>query len=553
LIGSFQVKKIPIGWAWHALCGEPRRAETGRAMAIRILGLVAALLALIGMTGGAAAGDKTLRVVPHADLKVLDPHTNTATITLMHGAMIYDTLFAWDSKIRARPQMVETFQISADRLVHTYTLRPGLKFHDGEPVTTKDVIASIKRWMVRNTIGQAMAKFVDKITASDDKTFIIHLKEPFAFVEFALGSLDSDIMRAQDAATDPFKPVTTTIGSGPFRFVRGEWNPGAKVVYEKNPDYVPRAEPADGMAGGKVVKLDRVEWIVLPDSFTRSSALQSGEVDLIDQLPHDQIAVLEKVPDIIIRPISPIESYGIIRPNSLYPPFNNPKARQALALIVDQNEYLSAAFADKRWWRPCWSFFVCDSPNGTEVGSEHDRQQNLERAKELLAEAGYKGEKIVMLTTQEIPSISALGEVTADNLRKIGVNVEIATSDWGTMVARRAKKDPPGQGGWNLFHTTVGGTQMFSPLTNFTINSACDGKNWFGWPCDPKTEELRMAYIRAADKGADQAALDALSKHLWQELPDIPVGQYTQPWAWRSNVTGVLRSPLMVFWNIDKD
>ena len=265
-------------------------------MALRTAGMMLMLLTLLGTATSVRAGDNVLRVVPHADLKVLDPHTNTATITLMHGAMIYDTLFAWDSKIRPQPQMVDSFQISPDGLVHTYTLRPGLKFHDGQPVTTKDVIPSIKRWMVRNTIGQSLAKFVDKIEASNDKTFVIRLKEPFAFVEFALGAFDADIMRATDAATDPFKAVTTTIGSGPFRFVRGEWNPGAKVVYEKNPDYVPRSDPPDGLAGGKVVKVDRVEWTVLPDSFTKSSALQRGEVDMIDQLPHDQIPVLEHSP-----------------------------------------------------------------------------------------------------------------------------------------------------------------------------------------------------------------------------------------------------------------
>ncbi len=522
-------------------------------MGMRAFGIGLALLTLVAAAGAPHAADKTLRVVPHADLKVLDPHTNTATITIMHGAMIYDTLFAWDSKLQPQPQMVGAYQVSPDRLVHTYTLRPGLKFHDGQPVTTKDVIPSIKRWMVRNTLGQTLAKFIDKIEATDDKTFVIRLKEPFAFVELALGSLDADIMRAEDAATDPFKAVTTTIGSGPFRFVRAEWNPGAKVVYEKNPDYVPRAEPPDGLAGGKVVKLDRVEWIVLPDPFTKSSAIKRGEVDMIDQLPQDQIPVLEHAPDVVIGRVALIDAYGIIRPNSLYPPFNNEKARQALALAVDQRAYLSAAFGDERWWRQCWSFFVCGSAAGTEAGSQDYRRQDLGRAKQLLAEAGYKGEKIVMLTTQEIPSIAALGDVTADTLRKIGVNVDIAVSDWGTMVARRAKKEPPAQGGWNLFHTTVGGTAMSMPFANFTINSSCDGKNWFGWPCDPKTEELRTAYIRAADEGADQAALEALHRRLWQALPDIPVGQYSQPFAWRSNVTGVLRGPLLVFWNIDKN
>jgi peptide/nickel transport system substrate-binding protein len=529
-----------------------RGNEERRAMKISGFGFGLALLALIGAAGGAGAGDKVLRVVPHADLKVLDPHTNTATITVMHGAMIYDTLFGWDSKVRPQPQMVQAYQVSPDRLVYTFTLRPGLKFHDGQPVTTKDVVPSVKRWMIRNTLGQALAKFVDRIAATDDETFAIRLKEPFAFVELALGSPDAVIMRARDAATDPFTAVTTTIGSGPFRFVRAEWNPGAKVVYEKNPDYVPRAEPPDGLAGGKVVKLDRVEWIVLPDSFTRSGALQRGEVDMIDQLPQDQIPVLEHLPGIVIGRVALIDAYGIIRPNQLYPPFNNPKARQALALMVNQREYASAAFGDQRWWRECWSFFVCGSANGTEVGSESYRRQDLARAKQLLAESGYNGEKIVLITTQEIPSISALGDVTADNLRKIGANVEVAVSDWGTMVARRAKKDPPGQGGWNLFHTTVGGTNMFSPPTNFTINSSCDGKNWFGWPCDARTEALRAAYIRAADEGPSQPALEALHRHLWESLPDIPVGQYTQPFAWRSTVTGVLRAHVLVFWNIDK-
>jgi peptide/nickel transport system substrate-binding protein len=521
-------------------------------MAICLVRIALLGLALLLPIGGPKAADKVLRVVPHADLKVLDPHTNTATITLMHGAMIYDTLFSWDSKIHPKPQMVESYQVSPDRLVYTFTLRSGLNFHDGQPVTTGDVIPSIKRWMVRNTFGQTLATFVDGIEANDNKTFVIRLKEPFAFVEMALGAPDSVIMRAEDAATDPFKAVTETIGSGPFRFVRSEWNPGARVVYEKNPDYLPRAEAADGLSGGKIVKLDRVEWLVLPDPFTKSTALQQGEVDMIDQLPHDQIPILEHAPGVVIGRVSLIDSYGIIRPNHLYPPFDKPQARQALALAANQPEYTSAAFGDQRWWSECWSFFVCGSANGTEAGAEPYRKQDLARAKELFAAAGYKGEKIVLITTGEIASIAALGDVTADNLRKIGVNVELAVSDWGTMVARRAKKDPPGQGGWNLFHTTVGGTGMSSPLTNFAINSSCAGDNWFGWPCDAKTEELRGAYIRAAEEAPSRAALEALHQHLWEALPDVPVGQFVQPWAWRSNVSGVLRANLIVFWNIDK-
>jgi peptide/nickel transport system substrate-binding protein len=511
-----------------------------------------ALLLVLAFIPAEARAEKVLRVVPHADLKVLDPHTNTATITLMHGVMIYDQLFGWDENLQPKPQMVEHYEISPDRLVYTFTLRPGLKFHDGQKVTTKDVVASLKRWMVRDTLGQILAAHLDGIEAGGDANFTLRLKEPFAFVEMALGATAAVIMRAEDAATDPFKAVTTTIGSGPFRFVAAEWNPGARVVYEKNPDYVPRSEPPSGLAGGKVVKIDRVEFVVLPDPFTKSSAIQRGEVDFIDQLPHDQIPVLEQAPGIVIARSNKIDGTAVIRPNQLYPPFDNVKARQALALTVNQEEYVSAAFGDERWWRQCWSFFVCGSPNDTEAGSEPYRKQDLARAKTLFEEAGYKGEKITLINTHEIASIGALGDITAANLKKIGLNVEIADSDWGTMVARRASKDPPGQGGWNLFHTTVGGTGMYSPLTAFGINSGCDGKNWFGWPCDEATETLRRAYVEARDEVARRDALVALERHLWEAVPLIPVGQFIQPYAARDNVSGVLKSHIIVFWNIAK-
>src|SRR6202049_2492754 len=178
------------------------------------LGLV---LPLIAVPVGARA-EKRLRVVPHADLKIVDPYTTTATITLMHGQMIYDQLFAWNSKLEPKPQMVDSYQISPDRLIYTFTLRPGLKFHDGQPVTTRDVIASLKRWMVRDVLGQAMSPFVEEFAAVDDKTFVLRLKQPFGFVETALAISAGTapvIMREKDAATDPYKNVTETIGSGP--------------------------------------------------------------------------------------------------------------------------------------------------------------------------------------------------------------------------------------------------------------------------------------------------------------------------------------------------
>ena len=502
-----------------------------------------------------APAETVLHVAPHADLKILDPHTNTATITLMHGLMIYDMLYNWDEDLKPRPQMVERETISPDKLTYTFTLRPGLKFHDGTAVTTRDVIPSLKRWMVRDVMGQKLAQFTSETKPVDDRTFVLQLKEPFPFVETALAASSGTmpvIMREKEAMTDPFTNVTETIGSGPFRFVRAEWVPGAKVVYEKNPDYVPRADPPNGLAGGKIVKVDRVEFNVLPDPTTKATALQSGEIDIIDQTPHDQAGFLEKAPGIVVGLLAKIANYGLLRPNSLYPPFDNAKARQALAMMVNQEDYMAAAFGDKKWWEACLSYFVCASPNSTEAGADAYRKPNIERAKELLAESGYKGEKIIMLNTHEIASIGALGDVTAANLRAIGMNVEIVETDWGTLVARRASKNLPEQGGWNIFHTTSGGSGMYSPLTNFATDQTCGAKNWFGWPCDDKAEELRTAYIKETDPERQRAALDALHAREWETIPFVLLGQYRQPTAWRQNIGGLLHSNVIAFWNVTK-
>ncbi len=499
--------------------------------------------------------ETVLRVAPHADLKILDPQTNTATITLMHGLMIYDMLYNWDEDLQPRPQMVESETISSDKLTYTLTLRPGLKFHDGTAVTTRDVIPSLKRWMVRDTMGQKLAQFTSEMKPVDDKTFTLQLKEPFPFVEIALGASSGTmpvILREKEALTDPFTNITEAIGSGPFRFVKSEWVPGAKVVYEKNPDYVPRADPPNGLAGGKIAKVDRVEYVVMPDPTTKATALQSGEIDIIDQAPHDQAGFLQKMPGVVVGVLPKVANYGLLRPNSLYPPFNNVKARQALALMVNQEDYMAAAFGDKEWWRACFSYFVCDTANGTEAGADSYRKQNIARAKELLAESGYKGEKIIMLNTHEIASIGALGDVTAANLKAIGMNVEVVETDWGTLVARRANKNPPDQGGWNIFHTTAGGAGMSSPLTNFATDQSCGAKNWFGWPCDDKAEELRTAYIKESDPAKQKAALEALNAREWDSVPFVLVGQYVQPTVWRKNITGLLRSNIVIYWNVAK-
>ncbi|CAN5468632.1 ABC transporter substrate-binding protein [soil metagenome] len=501
-----------------------------------------------------ANAQTVLKVVPHADLTVLDPLVSAAMITTQHGLMVFDTLFALDASLEAQPQMVDKYVVDSTGTRHSFTLRPFLKFHDGSDVTTKDILASLNRWMKRSPVGIKLAANMKEMKAVDAKTFTMELKEPFRQMGLVLSTGTTNfpvMMREKEALTDPGKPVTEMVGSGPFKFVKAEWVPGAKVVYVKNTDYVPRKEPPSGLAGGKVVNVDRVEYLVMPDDTTKVQALIAGEVDMVDQLTPEQAGNIDKKPGIRVGGLWAPEPYGMIRTNNLIPPFNNIKARQALALMVDQGEYMTAAVGDKKWWRTCYSMFVCGTPTGTEAGSEAYRKQNLEKARQLLKESGYNGEKVVLLSNHEILRSGIFADVTAANLRKIGVNVDQQESDWGTLVSRKNSKAPVDKGGWNLYHIAMTGGN--SPVNNIAVDQSCSGKNYTGWPCDEKSEQLRTAFEQAPDLKTRKAALDSLHVRLWETLPLILLGQYTQPFAWRANVVDIVKpSTAIVFWGLKK-
>jgi peptide/nickel transport system substrate-binding protein len=258
-------------------------------------------LILCALLAVPARAETVLRYAPSADLSMLDPQITTATTVGQHGLMVYDTLFALDSHNIPRPQMVDTYTVSPDGLTYRFTLRQGLRFHDGQPVTSEDVVASINRWMKRDTLGQRLQAALAAFEPDDERTFHMILRTPFPFVELALASTAGNqaiILRKQDALQDPSKPITTTIGSGPFRFLPDSFIAGVGAAWERNSDYILRSEPPDGLAGGKVVKIDRVEMHVLPDASTRMAALQRGKIDFLDQLPADLVPALQRNPNV---------------------------------------------------------------------------------------------------------------------------------------------------------------------------------------------------------------------------------------------------------------
>src|SRR6201987_2089237 len=382
----------------------------------------AASLTGFGANGRARPADtKTLRFIPQSDLRVLDPIWMTAYVTRNHGYMVFDTLFALDSKFKPHPQMVGDFSISPDKLLYSFTLRDGLKFHDGQPVRGADCVTSLKRWMARDSLGQTLATVVEEMTGTGVGVFTIRLKDPFPLLLAGLAkvsSLPPFIMPERVAKTDPFQQVTETIGSGPFKFVTEEFQPGHKAVYVKNSDYAPRGEPPSWASGGKVVKVDRVEWLYMPEFSTAAAALGNGEVDWWELAPPDLVPLLAANSDIRVGKTDPLGSTTMLRFNHLHPPFNNVKMRQAVLAVIDQAEFMSALAGDPTNWNLCPSFFTCGTPMASNVGSEAlTGKRDFDKAKSLIADAGYKGEKIVVLDAVDTPTAHALGLVVFELLK----------------------------------------------------------------------------------------------------------------------------------------
>jgi peptide/nickel transport system substrate-binding protein len=527
-------------------------------------GFVAGTVAATALTGAPGilraqsgpARARTIRAVMHGDLRAFDPIWTTANITAYHGAMIYDTLFALDANMNPQPQMVGKYEVSADKLTHSFQLRDGLGFSDGTPVTSDDVIASIRRWAARDGAGQHMMARVKDITKKDDKTFVISLKEPYGLVVDVMAKTSTPllyIMRKKDAETDPMQQVKEYVGSGPFTFNLNETKQGAQYVYDRNPNYKPRSEPASGLAGGKIVKVDRVIFENMADSQTAMAALQSGEIDFYETPPIDLIEQLEGDRNLKVEVLNKTGNVGWMRLNFLHPPFDNVFARQAMLHLIDQEEFMKATFGNAKYYRKCGSNFACGTPMENDANTEWFKTApNTAKAKELFQKAGYDGRPVVVLHATNIDFMNNAAQIVAQRLRDIGINAQLATSDWGGVVTRRANKNAPDQGGWNIFITWAGGASVGNPIA-LTGHSAAGDTGWFGWPKDETHEKLRDKWASAPGVEAQKAVAREIQENAWNFVPHVWLGQWVAPVAYRNNLKGVLAIPEIVpFWNIER-
>ncbi|MBM3532716.1 MAG: ABC transporter substrate-binding protein [Alphaproteobacteria bacterium] len=504
------------------------------------------------------AGQVTLNVVAEAEMRSLDPIWTTAGVSYAHGALVYDMLYGEDEKGAPHPQMVESHSVSPDGLTWTFKLRSGLKWSDGTPVTAKDIVPSIKRWAVRMAVGGTMMARVGDMKIVDDSSWQIVFKEKFGPVANVLANSGTPlfIMREKDANTDPFQQVTESVGSGPFIFNKDAWQPGAKWTYRKNPAYVGRSEPPVGHAGNKTAKVDVIEYTYLPDTAVAAQALIRGEMDLIQFPPNDLTPLLRRSPNVKVEITNKLGRLAILRPNHLVPPMDNPKIRHAMLYAIDQTQHLDTVVGVKEQQIVCWTALACRTPLETKtgLGDFANPTANKEKARALLRESGYKNEPLVLMNPTDQPQITIFVQLANQQLKEAGFNVDMQNMDWATLVSRRSVKDNPSgnRAGWHIFITTSTVPFQGEPLANSALNTMCDGKNWFGWPCDEELNKIRLEFITAASPEQRLEIAGRLNKRFYEIVPYINLGQYLSPSAYRSNISGIIDIGYHVLWAVEK-
>ena len=345
--------------------------------------------------------------------------------------------------------------------------------------------------------------------------------------------------------------VKELVGSGPFRFRADEQVSGSRLVYERNPAYQPRptGEPSL-LAGPKRVHFDRVEWQVMPDPSTAALALQQGEVDWVEAPLLELLPTIRARPRLAVEELDPQGTSCLLRFNQTLPPFDNVAIRRAVLAAVDQSNFMAAvAGDDKTLSRSDLGFFTTGSTMASKEGMEAlTGPRDVAAARRAIAEAGYKGERIVLLGAADLPAIARLGDVAVDFLTQLGFNVDYVLQDWGSMLLRMANRNAIDKGGWNAFCVTVPGITQIDPSAHNFIRAQGE-RAVFGWPRDPKLEALRDTWFASTDPTEQHAIGVAMQRQAFAEVPYIPLGLFYQPTALKKELTGMLRG-LPLFWNI---
>ena len=476
-------------------------------------------------TGGA------LTFGQEANVNSLDQHASNTISTRNIAMNIFEALMTRDEQNNPIPDLAASVTESPDKLTYTFPLRTGIKFHNGKPMTSEDVVASFDRYS-KIGLERSILTNVAKWEATDPATFVIHMKTPQPTFLETLSSFSVPIVIHPSEMRDDPALRLRTVGTGPFML--DEFVPGGFVRIKRYDGYTPNTafEQRTGFGGYRVACLDSVTFRIVTEASARVAGLQTGELQAVEDVPTKSLAALKGDPKIRLLPL---QNWWvqIATANVQKPPTDNVYFRRAVQAALDMDDIMDAATDGN--YRLNVGFQYPGRAGYTDAGKETYNIKDPARAKELLKQAGYTNAPVTILTNKDYSSMYNAAVVMAEQMKAVGINAQLQVVDWPTSINMQLRGDT----GWNFFHTGYG-TQpalgALSVMAFFAPPTAAyrplEGKD------DPDIVAAWTDMNTNPDPAARQAAYARMQSVILERAYALPFGSLTKVQASRSNVEG---------------
>ena len=495
--------------------------------------------------GKEAAADqpKVLRYATIAEPPSLDQQVLTSDQATTIAQHVFEGLYTFNGTYDPVPMLVESDSVSADGTVITMNLRKGVTFHNGKEMTSDDVVASLNRWGEYGSRGGVLFNHVESVSAPDDYTVVITLKDAFAPWKALLAFINGGpaIYPSEIASVATKEPIAESdyIGTGPYTFV--ERNPGRHILIKKYADYAARTDAPDGYAGKREAIFDEIYFIPVPDVGTRVNGVKAGDYDYAEQIAGDLYEMLDEDPSVetivnqgVIQPLMFFNSNaGIFKDNSVL--------RQALLACLDMDAALTTAVGPESLWMSNGSIMPKSTSWYTLEGTDLYNLKSAAKAQELAKAAGYNGEKITFMVSSAYQIHNNIGIVFAKLMKDAGFNVDLQVYDWATLISKRGDASQ-----WDIFFTHHG----FVPdpiLYSFMSDS------YPGWWATDEKHALVDEFTKTVDPGKRKAVWVDLQELVFEQMPIIKIGDVYNYDIHSPKLTGFGSTQLIwpKFWGCD--
>lgn len=481
--------------------------------------------------------DGEIRVAYSAQPPVLDSHINTADAISDTMRHVFDTLVTIDENYNVQPSLADSWEISDDGKTYTFHLRQGVLFHNGKEFTAEDAAASMNRW--KDSRG-GRGIFTDAtFEAIDDYTLELRLPEPLSITLAALSYSSGGFAAIYPKeVVDNASPdgITEFIGTGPFKFV--EWKPDQYIHLTRFEEYKPREEPTNGLAGRKEALAKDLIFEFVADPQTREAGIRSGEYDFAHAIPFDSAEQLEATGEIVNYTYP--GAFLILHFNKKKGLFTDVKARQGVAAALEMESILKAGYSNEKYYILNHNMMMSHQHGQwySDVGKEYYNQNDPEKAKQLLEEAGYKGEELTLLTTRDYIDQYHGAVVVQEQLEQLGMKINLEVYDWPTLTDKIYDEDA-----YDMY-------MMANIVVSEPTSSVFFNKDYAGWPDDPYMEELVKEFRRKSTIEEAMPIYDQLQEWIWTYVPAVKIGDYNRVSSARTTLENFQYLDGMIFWNV---